>query len=170
MYEDALHPSIESCLKENFNCSIIKHECIVAIEEIDWKGFTIDVVGYNEKEHSLFIVEAKNVTWLGSNGFAEAIGQIMVYIAGLQEKEIMGSIRHYANLKNAKIEKVYFYIALPNFKNETLAKKIHPPLIRLFNTIRTITSNNIGLLEIYNIEKPANVMLKSEPIPYNFSI
>lgn len=166
-YEDVLHASIEMCLRETFGCTQVKHECTVAIEEIAWKGYTIDVVGYDENTKPLYVVEAKNVTSLGSSGVAQAIEQIVLDMAGLREREVIDSIRKYGNVGDKEVSSAYFYIALPNFQDDKLEKMIHPPARKLLATARQMLSDQIGVLEVYDLEKPARVFadMQAKPFP-----
>ncbi len=167
-YEEVLHPSIEACLRDSFGCDIIKHQCIVAIEQIGWKGYTIDVVGYVENEGKLYIVEAKNNTWLGSSGVSSAIGQIMMYMASLKQPEVETSLRKYSGIGDRTIKSIFLYLAFPNFEGESLEKQLHPPALEVIKGVREWLSGRLGLLEVAAVGETARVVQGFEAEPFDF--
>lgn len=155
---ELLYQSIAMCLEKTFNCDLIRHQCTIALKELDWKGHEIDVVGYNSEARSLYIVEGKNVTWIDSDGIAQAVGEIMIDMAGMREKEALESIRQYAELGDREIKSVYFYIALPNFPAARTEKRISQTVMNMLRTIHKMLSGWVGLLEVYDLNMPARVV------------
>lgn len=156
--KDLLLESVELCLRQTFKCDLLKRNCTVALKDLDWRGFQIDVVGYSTATKGLYIVEAKDVTWIDSNGIAAAVGEIVVDMAGLPSGEVLESIRQYAELGSREIANVYFYIALPNFLNARTEKTLHKTGLNLIRTIHKMLSGWIGLLEVHDLNMPARVV------------
>jgi hypothetical protein len=156
--EDILYDSIEKCLEQTFECDVVKRGCTVALKDLDWRGFEIDFVGYSTANKGLYIVEAKNVTLIDSDGIAAAVGEIVIDMAGLPIKEVLESIRQYAGLDEKEISSAHFYIALPNFVGSRAEKKLHPTGLSLLKGVHKMLSGWVGVLEVHDLNMPARVV------------
>jgi hypothetical protein len=153
-----MYKSLESCLQQTFKCDIIKSGCTVALKDLDWRGFEIDLVGYSSADKGLYIVESKDVTWIDSDGIAAAVGEIVIDMASLPIEEVLESVRQYTGLGDREITSVHFYIALPNFLGSRTEKVLHPTGLDLLRRIHKMLSGWMGLLEVYDLNMPARVV------------
>ncbi len=156
--QDLLRRSLALCMKDTFHCDIVRQDCVVALKELDWNGYVIDLIGYCAATQSLYIVEMKDVTWIEPDGIAAAIGEVLIDMAGMREKEAVESIQQYAGLSDKKIANAFFYIALPNFVGGSIEKRLHKTGLSLIGTVRKMLSGWMGLLEVYDLNMPARVV------------
>lgn len=128
------------------------------MKDLDWRGFEIDLVGYSTPQRALYIVEAKDVTLMDSDGIAGAVGEIVVDMASLPLEEVLESIRQDAELGEREIKDAHFYIALPNFVGSRTEKTIHPTGLNLLKSIHKMLSGWVGVLEVHDLNMPARVV------------
>lgn len=174
--EKQIHENIIGCLAKNFGCKIIKEECTILtfynIDQIENEVSFLqpDIVGYNSKNYSLYIVEAKKYTHIGTKGVCSVIGQIIIDNIGLSLFGLK-DLRHYLKsgdekLGNKPIEQIFFYIALPNIANGGVNEKIRPSVEMILKQLHKELNKQFGVFEIFELDKPARVYknLIAEPI------
>jgi len=156
--ENLMYKSLELCLEQTFKCDVIKRGCTVALKDLDWRGFEMDLVGYSKATKGLYVIETKDVTWIDSDGIAAVVGEIVVDMAALPIDEVLESVRQYADLDEKEIASVHFYVALPNFLGSRTEKTLHPVALDLLKRIHKMLSGWVGLIEVHDLNMPARVV------------